>query len=478
MSDPTTLAAVAAHKRLFPLRLSPLELLMIADDQVGYPMSFFIQLQLQGQIDRGAFEESLDEALQRHPLLRACIETGRGGQPFWVAAKVTRPQGDWGAEHEAIVCPHGEAVDLTKEIGLRVWVRQGLERATVMMQFHHACCDGTGAYRFIGDILACYGIRTTTTGQKPVLGALDAQLLRTRKQRSLDVAATPARRGLLRLALGECWKIAARQPMPLAPPAIVGPAAANEFPGFLTSSFSRAEHQTLRDAAGSGGVTLNDLLLRDLFLTLQQWNTAQQPFARQSVSPRTWLRIMMPTDLRGGEDYEMPATNLTAYTFLARTVGDCASPDELLKSVRNETALIKHQRSGAAFVDMIFAASQIKRLLPFVLSRNRCMATAVHSNAADPSRRFTAQLPREAGQVVSGNLLLEEITGVPPLRAKTRATFSISQYNRRLAISLRCDPHLFRLHDTTRLLALYTTRLRQSAAAGDQQQRDTGLRAA
>ena len=186
MSDPATLAAIAAHKRVFPLRLSPIELFMIADDQVGYPMSFFIQLQFYGQIERGAFEGALDEALNRHPLLRAWIETGRGGFPFWVSAKGQLPDGDWGSEETIITCRHSEAIDLGREIGLRVWVRQGLQRAKVLLQFHHACCDGTGAYRFIGDLLAGYGIRTTTSGQRPSFGAVEPKLLRTRKHRPLE----------------------------------------------------------------------------------------------------------------------------------------------------------------------------------------------------------------------------------------------------------------------------------------------------
>jgi hypothetical protein len=64
---------------------------------------------------------------------------------------------------------------------------------------------------------------------------------------------------------------------------------------------------------------------------------------------------------------------------------------------------------------------------------------------------------------VCGNLILDAITGVPPLRLKTRATFSISQYNRQLAVSLRCDPHYFCLDDTAMLLHTYVRRLRQSA---------------
>ena len=117
---------------------------------------------------------------------------------------------------------------------------------------------------------------------------------------------------------------------------------------------------------------------------------------------------------------------------------------------------------------MLAWASAQAVMLPFVLSRNVCLATVVLSNAGDPSRRFTAKFPRQSGRIVCGNLVLEAITGVPPLRVKTRAAFSISQYDRRLAVSLRCDPHYFRLEDTATLLDIYVRRLCQSAglAAG------------
>jgi hypothetical protein len=461
MSDTAVLSPVA-HERLFPLRLSPIELFMLADDQAGYPMNSFIELQLQGQIARGAFEAALAEALERHPFLRALVAPGRGGAPSWMEAIGHMPDGDWAPEDTAITCSRGDSIDLTKEIGLRVWVRQGSQRAKVLLQVHHACSDGTGVYRFIGDLLAVYGIRTTTAGPRPVLGTVEPTLLRTRKQRTLDAAAHLGWFGLNRLAVAKSWKIISRRPTPLAPPAAASACRATDFPGFLTFSFSRVEHEHLREAAQREGVTLNDLLLRDLFLTLAHWNGQ-----RRSLWQRPWLRIMMPTDLRSGEDYEMPAANMTAYTFIGRKAADCASPAELLQSIRNETALIKHQRLGAGFMDLVYAASEAPRLLRFFLSRKACLATVVHSNVADPSRRFSATLPRVSGQVACGNLLLEEITGVPPLRVKTRATFSISQYNRRLAISLRCDPHLFRLEDTAALLDLYVERLRSSAAIGD-----------
>lgn len=450
-------AVCADRQRVFPLHLSPIEVFMLADDRSDYPMTFVIQLRLTGQVDRVAFEAALVETLQRHPLLRAFIQTGKGGLPCWMLAEEAAPAVDWAEEGTPTVCPRGERIDLASETGLRVWVRQGPLAARVVLQFHHACCDGTGAYRFIGDLLAGYGMRTALGDQSPSLGTMQTGLLRNRKQRMLGVAGESAW-GLRRRAIRAAWRILSRRPRPLAAPRAAGGNGdtLSEFPGFLCASLDRAAQQRLRDVAGQFGATLNDLLLRDLFLTLEAWN-------RRQACGRRRLRIMMPTDLRGGEDFEMPAANLTSYTFLTRRARQCASPDKLLEGIRNETSLIKHRRAGTEFADMVLTASRVRWLLPFCLSRDVCLATAVLSNAGDPSRRFTAQFPRQAGRAVCGNLVLEEITGVPPLRRKTRATFSVSQYGRCLSISLRCDPHLFNQTDTAALLDSYIQRLRTSA---------------
>ena len=140
---------------------------MLAQDLPGLPSTFVVQLDLLGQIDYRSLEAAIAEALDRHPLLQAFIQPGKGGLPCWTAAKDRLPPLDWAVDCVPISCPAGEAIDLAREIGLRIWVRQGMEQARVLFQFHHACCDGTVAYRFIGDALACYATRTHVTGSAP-----------------------------------------------------------------------------------------------------------------------------------------------------------------------------------------------------------------------------------------------------------------------------------------------------------------------
>lgn len=454
-------AVGAGTPRVFPLQLSPLEYAMVADDRPAYPMTYVIQLQLSGQVSTEAFKAATHDALERHPLMRSIIAVRKANRPCWVEAKDIEPLIDCAPEGTPIGCERGEVIDPTQELGVRIWIRQGAERATVLFQFHHANTDGTGSYRFIGDLLAGYGMRTGAAEHRPTYGDLDRQLLRNRTRNTLKLALGPAR-GFRRSVLRDGWRVVSRRPACVAAPrngSING--RVSDFPGFVTSSFDRDEHRQLRDAADRLGVFLNDLLLRDLFLTLAQWNERQRGAGR-----RRPICIMMPTDLRSADDYLMPSANMTGYTFLSRGRRELKSPDALLESIREQTAVIKHERTGAAWADMAYGASTVRGLLPFLLARNLCFATAVLSNIADPSRRFTATFARDSRRVICGDTILEEITGVPPLRRNTRAVFSTSQYGNRLAISLRCDPHYFRREDTEELLQMYCKQLAESAGIG------------
>jgi len=445
--------------RILPLHLSTLEKFFLLEDRPGFPMTFVIQLTLGGQVDRPAWEGAMEKALAFQPLLTANIGRGKGNRMCWLYADKPIPTCDWGPADHPVTCPgSSERIDLTRETGLRVWIRQGAERAVVTLQFHHACTDGIGAYRFIGELLAAYGILTDGP-DRHALTEICSDLLRGRFQRAMGREVPFAfRTGWRAFRYG--YGLYRRRPAALTVPSATskGGLAESSFPGYCSFSFDRATHQRLREVAAQQGVMLNDLLLRDLFLTLRKW---EHPHHWRFANPR--LRVMMPTDMRDTEDCAMPASSMVGYTFLTRTTGDCTSPDDLLRGIGAETARIKHQRSGADFLETLLVADYIPGLLDFVLPTRWSLCTAVLSNAADPSRRFTAKLPREGGLVHAGNLVLEDITGVPPYRPMTRCTVSTFQYDRRLTLCLRCDPQLYRLQDSEQLLKLYVDHLKNSA---------------
>jgi hypothetical protein len=229
-----------------------------------------------------------------------------------------------------------------------------------------------------------------------------------------------------------------------------------EFPGYCADFFDQDEFKRLRDAAAALGILFNDLLLLELFYTMHDWNMSK----RKRITGRKY-RIMMPMDLRGTRDYETPASNIIGYSFLTSEPSDLEDKRRLASRIREDTARIKHERLGERFVDMVSMGSTVRGLLPLATALPRTLASATLTNVGDPSRRFLARFKRREGRLVCGNLMLERISGFPPIRPKTRGAFSIVSYRKELTIGLRCDPHLFSLADTQEMLSIYVGRLRQ-----------------
>ena len=439
---------------VFPLHLAPIDAFYCADDSADYPMTSVIYLDFVGVVQRDAFELALEDALDRHPLLSSLIKPAKRSKPCWVSSGDVKPSIDWGTLDEPIALSDGESFDLSREVGLRVWVRTGEDRCRVTLQVHHACTDGTGVYRFIGDLLACYGIRVGDGTDPPELSDVDPRLLRDRRRRMGELGVHGTARGLLQAGFSYGWDVFGKRVRSLSSPSEKSASVTTPFPGICSKSFSREEHKSLRAAAGKYGVMLNDLLLAEMFQTVLQWNEQVDKHPT-----RGWLRIMMPFDMRDKRDFAMPAGNLTSYTFITRKSETCSDFDALVRGIRDETARIKHERLGTNFVDAIMLAQRVPKVLSYLLKRDRCIASVILSNIGEPSRRFTARLPRKKGKVVCGDLLLDNISGVPPMRTKSHATWAIFTYARQMTISLRCDPFRFSREQTEALLDVYMQRL-------------------
>src|SRR5882757_2136055 len=84
--------------RLLPLQFSPLENAMLADDRAAYPMTFVVQLRLLGLLALGEFKAAMNEALDRHPLLRTLIAPNKASRLCWVVAGDREPALDWASE--------------------------------------------------------------------------------------------------------------------------------------------------------------------------------------------------------------------------------------------------------------------------------------------------------------------------------------------------------------------------------------------
>ena len=214
----------------------------------------------------------------------------------------------------------------------------------------------------------------------------------------------------------------------------------------------------LRGLAAARSATLNDLLLHQLFLALADWNRAHG-----GVKDSTMFRIAMPINLRTAHHAGIPAACVMSYSFLDRRVSAIADETTLMNTVSGECRSIQKGALARGFIEIISAVAKYPLLLPAALRYTPCMTTAVLSNVGDPTRQFLAQVPRLDRRVSVGGLVLENMTGAPPIRRGTRASLGVSTYNGRLSISARTDPRLFAPGD---FFQDYTARLSRIATAG------------
>lgn len=451
-----------ANGSVFPLPLVPFERYMLADDRPAYPMAFPIQLEFTGVFDRGQLEAAAVESVARHPLLGSLVHRGWAGRPFWQVARDQAPAIDWGERGEPLRFASGEAVDLKREVGLRLWVRQGGGRATLTAQFHHACCDGLGALRFLGDVLAGYANRVASAGPTAEPEPVEAGALRDRADFQSDVPLPvgPARALWTTVREGGRWALRRVTPLAAEPEAARRAGPEPDYPGIEAESLDAAEHDALRSVASRRGVTVNDLLLRDLFLTLGQWNAE-----RGSGRPGDWLQVNMPVNLRQRLRDSLPAANKMSYTFLARRPAQLADPDALLEGIRAETAAIKQWGLGVLFQAGLRWAGHVPGLMPLVAARTGCCATAVLTNLGELSRRLGARFPRQDGRLVAGDVVLDDCRLVAPLRPLTRAAFAVASYRGRLILNARCDPRCFTPAAARELLGRFADRVRATADA-------------
>jgi hypothetical protein len=416
------------------LPLTAFEEFLVWEDRPAYPWSIFTRLRFSGRIDRPAFESAVQAIMPRHPMLISRLEM-RGRRRFWIVQPGALPEMVWAAGPTGQAFPATGRQDLSKEIGLRVFVVESHDSCDVTLQFHHACCDGAGIAVFVNDLLIAYALAKGMHSRRLQLPPLDPGRL--------------ARRGAYGLTFWKFVKLLPRQladvrdvrqfftrtPSPLLPHRVLpddDPPPAG-FPATRTHLFTRAQTAGLYETARRLGVTVNDLLARDVFLALGEWR------ARHGAGDGdAWLRMMVPIDLRSPGDRLLSAANMVGSVFLDRRSRDFADPAKLLAGIAGELQDIKDNRLGLTFIYALRALGLLPDGLKNNARRDRCSVSSIFSNMGKVLRR--CPLPKDNGRHVAGDAILEQIEGVAPIRPYNCVTFLANEYVGRLTMTLHYDP--------------------------------------
>ncbi|MBI2826509.1 MAG: hypothetical protein HYX69_17675 [Planctomycetia bacterium] len=442
-------ASGTAADCLFPLRFTPFELYFLCEDRPDFAGLIPIELEARGRLDRAALERAYALTHIRHPLLSARIEPDRKGWPFWVTGKPEPIRYDDSVHDRSRA---GSAP------GVQVHVRTKGDWIQFLFVFHHVAVDGLGAFQFIGDLFVAYAHACTGSGEPPPWRRLEPERLRDRDGHQLfNRKVRPV--DLLRMA-----KV--HLPLSLRQAALVseekgrqsGDQTVAGLPtDFLVQHLTEEETTALSRVAAKQSARLNDLLVRDYFLMLADWN-------RGTSQARRPLRILIPTNMRRREDLLMPAANVFSYAFLTRRAADCKDRERLLAWTRDEMAAMKRDNRGLYYEAALRLICLWPAFLRWSLNRKWAFATAVFTNLGTGFDRVP--LPTREGRKTAGDLFFEIGAGAGPIRPDTRISFAAHIYAGRLAIGARCDPQSLTPSQHQALLDAYIDQLKMTTACG------------
>ena len=418
--------------QIFPLPLAPFEAYMLADHRDDYPMHFYFRMVFRGQLQREPFTRSLTESLERHPLLRAKIRHRIGRVPVWESLPGTflrKCQEGFDDLSEVLQAPR---IDLTTESGLRTWIFAGSSETQLLFEFHHSCCDGLGALVFLEDVMVTYHrivSGTATQGE-----AERDSGLQTRAAIPLTVGQVVRK---IPLDVKDFFRILFRRPAiaseSVTESEIAGAAIDEGLSAFLTHRFPATELDALLATARAQSVTLNNVLMRDVYRSLDQW------MCQCGDSGHRWIRMGVPASTRSDGPSAKTCCNQVTIMFLDQHSRDIRNSDSLLERVARLSSFHRESNIWYSMLQLLDFLSAVPPLLRLYLRTNRRMCTTILSNLG---RAFqSCPLPRSDDQLLVGDMRLTSLDILSPLRPGTDVTFGVVTYAGTLNVCMHYKPH-------------------------------------
>ncbi|MFH5803273.1 hypothetical protein [Alienimonas sp. DA493] len=497
------------------LPLTAVERFMLDDDRPSHPMTGVHELLVRGPLDDALLADAVEATRRRHPLLCRVIDDS-GREPVWVPAPadatviVDRAPAGTPRTH-----PRGHWLDVRRELGLRIWVRDeepdadGVPLCRMSVAVHHCVADALGGITFLIDLFAHL---SAARGGAAVPAPPSAERLLRRGQLYERAGLLPGlppgrltvwghlligaqrmkRTRTLPLAPGSRGKAISAKPAADAGPEPPGVTPTDDVSPPRTASFTEEETHRLKAAAKARGITLNDLLLRDVFLTVREHNARFGAAGATLDGQPAAVRINVPVNLRDASD--LPASlrkppadgranrdgtddgggltvvNKIGMALVTRPTALADDPQALLRSVHEEMSWVRQTERGRRFVEAVQLSYALLNRPPGGMFDGTCYATAVLSNIGDLERVLPPALRDDRGRLhapaadpAEALTVLEYATGSPG-RPLTRATVLAASYGRRLQLHLRTDPAEIAPEDADAFWADLAARVRRSAA--------------
>ena len=440
---------------IWPLKLTVMEQLLLAEDRPSYPWMVFFRLRFSGLLNETVARTAMLAVLTRHPLLISVIRNKSWGRAEWVAAENQVPDFQSIKRTTGEDFPMCSFLDLTKEIGLRVRFVTSSEKTEVVLQMHHAICDGLGALSFIHDWLIAYALEIGVDSAAIAFPKLDERRLRLRGKFGLTFWRFLRMSRKQMLGLSGARDFFRNKPTPLISFAARAPSETVpiQYPAILTHHLSTEDTTRLVQASKHQGVTVNDLLIHSLLLGIGKWQRQNGVY-----DPNRCVRIMIPVSLRSQEDCSMPATNIVSSIFVDRCGADSDDPKRLLRSIHDQMQIIKQNGLGLTFIFSLHCKHRLPGGINKAVRSEQCTISSILTNLGPILRH--SPLPQDGqGRLLLGELALEQFDFAAPLRPYLCASFAVTTYANRLGIGMHYDPSAMSESQARDLLASFVQQI-------------------
>ena len=314
---------------------------------------------------------------------------------------------------------------------------------------HHVLCDGAAAVIFINNWLQVYRnlIANQEFGQR--ISRIDVSLLE--KRNSLGI---------------KSWKFIKQVPFQVF--GLFGavkfifrdttttfdtsesesPPQQRNLPAILSIWINETEVRRLLSESARLKVSLNSILLGDLFRAFHQWRKCRCNDAKES----DWLRIILPMNLREFADRGLPMANRTSLVQIDRRELSSVARDDLSRSIDREVKLIRRWRLDRMFLIFVRILSLFELNLRKAAANPKSRGIAVFTNLGRPIKNIPG--PSSEPDLPALSRLLE-FDFVGPIRLGTPFNFAVGRFRQGLRITLHYDSHIFSPEDAHQLLQIY-----------------------
>ena len=433
---------------LYPL--TAFEEYMLIDETIDHPMTFFLRADLVGRVHVAELGMAFSEVVRRHPIFwstvvrRFCPRLSWKMVPDRMPTLTVRPTTSFGQ------CQLGSYIDLDREPGIRGQLNYADNKAELWLQFHHSCGDGIAGIRFLEELLAAYRIRVS--GGTP-LGSCEPGRFPTHRCAFQNLSWS-SRVTRLTLDCGRIWAFLHRLIIDFEDRSHDGHSRQRTAtPSFVESRlpFSKAMMERLKRTQPLAP-TVNDLVLRDVYLALGDWMRRQQPRNKER-----WIRISAATNMRKPIADENRCHNDVSLVFLDRRLHHLKNPAELLRGISAEMTQIKQDHMGRALLRGLSWFRALPGGIAMARKLHRAYATAVVSNLGSVLGQ-----QRCDGLTTAADLRISQLGFLVPIREGTPVSFGVLTHANELTVSMQYDDGVFDTRSARQLLSHVIRRLSDS----------------